>query len=306
MVRVPIPPHLSSAPFAVNDGLEAGLGEKRLRGSDLTSPFWGVRIAASPDTLQERARAYSTRMQLDAFFSHTTAAGLHEIPLPLALRSATLHVSSAADLRGPTGRGVIGHHLHIDPRDIARVQGLSVTSLERTVMDLAHSLDDEAMVAALDNVLWWRRDPATRATPRSLDDAFHRFRGRRGRARLREFIPFATDRSDSPPESTFRLRFLREGFPVPEPNVEIYDDLGQFIAMPDLQFKRYKMAIDYEGDHHRTDRIQWQRDIQRVPRLEDAGWHHTRLSALDLAYPAEVLGRIRKHLVSRGWRPGHA
>jgi hypothetical protein len=171
-------------------------------------------------------------------------------------------------------------------------------------MDIAHLLSDEAMIAALDNVLWWQRDASTRATPQSLLDTLLRFRGRRGRARLRELIPFATDRSDSPPESTFRLRFARAGFPDSEPNAEIYDSFGLFIAKPDLLFRKHKMAFDYEGDHHRTDRIQWQRDIQRVPRLEDEGWHHTRLSALDLAHPAEVLNRIRRQLIRRGWRPG--
>ena len=48
---------------------------------------------------------------------------------------------------------------------------------------------------------------------------------------------------------------------------------------------------DYEGDHH------------RVPPLQDADWHHTRLSAADLADPRYILARTRGVLLERGWTP---
>jgi hypothetical protein len=44
------------------------------------------------------------------------------------------------------------------------------------------------------------------------------------------------------------------------------------LARPDLSYLPEKIAIEYEGDHHRTDRQQWKRDKSRRRLLEDHGW----------------------------------
>jgi hypothetical protein len=82
----------------------------------------------------------------------------------------------------------------------------------------------------------------------------------------------------------------------------LYDDRGRFLAMPDLSYAAFALTFDYEGDHHRTDSIQWEKDISRVPRLEDANWHHTRISKSDLRDSTEFLSRTRRLLRDRGWR----
>ncbi len=303
-MRIPLPDDLDGRGFSVETGRAAGLGRNRLNGPDLSAPFWGIRVATPLVTAQDFATAYATRMPAGAFFSHQTAASILGIPLPFhASTPLPLHVSSVAALRGPTGEGTVGHHLQIDPIDVIEHSGLVVTGLERTVFDLAATLDDEALLAALDNILWHRRAASLRATHESLADAFTRFHGRRGRSRLLELMPLACDRSDAPPESAFRLRFRRAGFPPAIPNERVYDAHGRFLAMPDLQFRGFRMAFDYEGDYHRTDQAQWRKDLARVPRLQDDGWHHTRISGDDLQDPSELLHRTRRILIQRGWRP---
>jgi hypothetical protein len=49
--------------------------------------------------------------------------------------------------------------------------------------------------------------------------------------------------------------------------------------------------------------VQWQKDLARVPRLQDAGWHHTRISAQDLRDSHEFLTRLSRQLRARGWSP---
>ena len=71
--------------------------------------------------------------------------------------------------------------------------------------------------------------------------------------------------------------------------------------MVDLVFERYRIAVDYEGDHHRTDPITWQKDIARVPRLQAIGWHHIRASAADKRDSRELIERVRGLLLQRGW-----
>ncbi|MAM55199.1 MAG: hypothetical protein CMH35_10280, partial [Microbacterium sp.] len=60
--------------------------------------------------------------------------------------------------------------------------------------------------------------------------------------------------------------------------------------------------IECEGDHHRTDRRQWNRDIEKYGRYQDLGWTVLRFSAIHLA-PSVTLAvtRIRHHLEQRGW-----
>lgn len=304
-VRRPLPDDLVSRPFAVHDAVARGVTPKRLMSSDLAAPFWGVRDPGlHENSLHSLVAARAVRLPPGMFFSHRTAAQLWSIPLPRRLDSTLpLHIASDAPRRGPTGRGTIGHHVHIDRRDLRSRTGVTITSLERTVFDLAGQLDDEELLGALDNILWRRRALEERATPETIRDALSRFRGRRGRGRLLSLIPFATDRSDSIPESAFRLRFHRAGLPPARPNEPIVDARGRFVALPDLRFDHYLMCFDYEGDHHRTDPHQWQRDLARVPRLQDLGWHHTRLSAADLARPDECLARTVRLLRERGWRP---
>lgn len=121
-------------------------------------------------------------------------------------------------------------------------------------------------------------------------------------ARLRAIAPLVTDRADSAPESQIRYRIIKAGLPHPNVNLELFDARGAFLAMPDLSFPEFMIAIDYEGDHHRTDRIQWEKDIHRVPRLQDAGWHHIRVSGSDLRDSDDFLARLARNLRGRGWR----
>jgi hypothetical protein len=134
-----------------------------------------------------------------------------------------------------------------------------------------------------------------------LHAAFLGFVGRIGLARLTEALPFLSDRSDSPPESAIRYRIAGAGLPTPVVNENLYDAEGRFLAKPDLAFPEYFMAVDYEGDHHRTDPVQWRKDLGRVPRLEDAGWHSTRVSAEDLRDSSELIARLIRLLRARGW-----
>ena len=290
--------------FRVTNGLATGVGRGTLAGHDLERPFWGVRATVLPTEIRGMAASYAPRMSPHASFSHSTAALLWSIPLPLRLQGTLpLHVSVPDPHRAPEGRGISGHRLQLTHVDERRVAGLPVTSLERTVIDLAPTLSDEELLGAIDSILWRRRKSGMRATLGTITAALSRVTFRPGRARILALLPLATPRSDSNPETAFRLRFIRAGFPDPVPNQEVNDANGLFIAMPDLQFPRYRMAFDYEGDHHRTDPAQWRKDLRRVPLLEDALWHHTRLSAADLADSHYVLTRTRRLLIERGWTP---
>lgn len=302
--RTHLPAELAGAAFPVHRARELGTGASRLRGGDLESPFWGVRAPSGHvDDLPSRAAAFCSRSGELAILSHISAASLWGFPLPARHeRDERLHISVPPDRRAPKGRGVAGHHVALHPLDVVSIRGARATSQARTLCDLAGLLAEEELLATADYLLWWRRPAEERLNRTEIASSIARHPTSRGMARLRAIAPLVTDRADSAPESLIRYRIIKAGFPHPNVNLELFDARGAFLAMPDLSFPEFMIAIDYEGDHHRTDRIQWEKDIHRVPRLQDAGWHHIRVSGSDLRDSDDFLARLARNLRGRGWR----
>ncbi|OBJ79490.1 hypothetical protein A9W96_03930 [Mycobacterium sp. 1245852.3] len=67
-----------------------------------------------------------------------------------------------------------------------------------------------------------------------------------------------------------------------------------------MGWEEYRVAAEYDGDHHRTNRKQYARDQSRLRRLDDLGWIVIRVIADDK--PDDVVGRVRRALIRRGYR----
>lgn len=78
----------------------------------------------------------------------------------------------------------------------------------------------------------------------------------------------------SPKESKARLVLLRHGLPDAEVNCHVdraMFDSGKPMSL-DIAWKHFKVAVEYDGDHHRTDKHQWRRDRKKRDRLRQLGW----------------------------------
>jgi len=84
----------------------------------------------------------------------------------------------------------------------------------------------------------------------------------RGVVAARTAVELVRERVDSPRETWLRLCLVLAGLPTPECNLIIGDEQGP-MGRVDLVYVAYKLIIEYEGDQHRTDRNQWNRDIDR-------------------------------------------
>ena len=116
---------------------------------------------------------------------------------------------------------------------------------------------------------------------------------------MRAAIALLEPRTDSPMETRLRLLIVRAGLPRPDANRDVVVD-GAWLARPDLSYPALRIAIEYDGDHHRTNARQWQRDIGRRRVLEDAGWLLVVVTADDvLRRPHEIVARIRAAVASR-------
>jgi very-short-patch-repair endonuclease len=67
----------------------------------------------------------------------------------------------------------------------------------------------------------------------------------------------------------------------------------------DMGWEEFKVAAEYDGDQHRSDRRQYAKDISRLELISELGWNVVRVIAED--HPADIIRRVRKALISRGF-----
>jgi very-short-patch-repair endonuclease len=69
---------------------------------------------------------------------------------------------------------------------------------------------------------------------------------------------------------------------------------------PDLAYEDERVALEYQGDRHRTDRGRWQSDLSRRREFEHDGWSVVEITAHDLyVNPGPLITRIRGLLFPR-------
>ena len=275
----PLPAELRGRAFTLAEARGLGVSQARLEGSDLARPTWGVRAHEPPATVDELAKTVSLALEGTFAFSHLTAARLWRLPLPTPWHAREpLHVMREGT---PLRRaGVVGHR-GLPSRHQQVLRELPVTSPVDTWVDLA-ALPD---IDVVDLVI--AGDALATRTPELLDRLVHestKARGR-GRRRVRQAGLLLRSGSGSPMESRARLAFARAGLPEPELNAQVFAEDGNFVARADFLWRDARLIVEYEGDHHRTDRRQWQIDVQRTRLLESLGWRVMRITAADLREP---------------------
>lgn len=114
-----------------------------------------------------------------------------------------------------------------------------------------------------------------------------------GSGAVRAALAQSREGVESPKETETRLAIVAAG--LPEPQVQVVVRAGtRFVARVDLAYPQWRIAIEYEGDGHRTSKEQWRRDIARQRDLEECGWIVIRLTELDLRDSQPFLDRIRQ------------
>lgn len=310
MARIEIPEALGRR-FAVEDARRHGVSPSRLRSGGLDRPFYGVRsiptvsdVDRNPAAaIRENAACFATRMADHEFFSHVTSAALWELPLPpRAVRQTSVDVGVLAPRRPPRGRGVDGHQLR--PSLVKVVEHpdcrLRLLDAASTWASLAASLHPYDLVALGDAIVRDWRLPvgcsplATVAELEALVCA-----GRRvGVGALRAALPRIRTRSASRTETWLRLTLVDGALPEPELNAPVQLGVHREVAL-DLAYRRERVGIEYEGDHHRVDADQWHADLERYELLADAGWRIIRVTRHDLfATTRALIARVRAALAA--------
>jgi hypothetical protein len=274
----------------------------------------------------EHARAFAAIAPDDWFFCRVTAAVLWGLPVPLRLlRSAMRPVSRRgarvsargidaavlAPRRASRAKGVRGFQLSPLQVSVRTLDGLRVTSPATTWALLADELTIDELIEIGDAIV---RIPRRRGMLRGTEaDALGSIAQlsaaadvpyRRHAGKLKEAVAQVRVGSSSPAETRTRLACMRAGLPDPNLDYDVIAGDGNPIGFTEFAYPEFNLLIEYEGDHHRTDRDQWQRDVDKHAACVDEGWEVLRLTSKHL-YPSTTpaVDRIRTALIRGGWCP---
>lgn len=160
--------------------------------------------------------------------------------------------------------------------EVQTLHGLPVTTLPRTVFDLARRGTMPEAVARLDALA-----NATHFTKKDdVLDLLPRHRRLSGAPRVPKVLDLVDAGAQSPRETWLRLLLIDAGFPRPRTQIPV---LGPGDRRPryylDMGWEDRMIAVEYDGEHHRTSRDTYTNDITRSDYIHDLGWRMIRVVA---------------------------
>ncbi|BBY78818.1 hypothetical protein MPRF_57170 [Mycolicibacterium parafortuitum] len=191
-------------------------------------------------------------------------------------------------------KGIIARNERIAPDEWQHVGGIPVTTPARTAFDLGRYRPEHDALARLDALMASR--------PYSIEDVLllaKRYKGARGAARLKAVLPYVDGGAESPRESWWRKVILDAGFPTPRTQIPVADHDGRHVRFLDFGWETFKVALEYDGDQHQTDRRQYLKDRRVMPVLRRLGWHVTAVVKED--DPVAVIQTLSQAMRTRGW-----
>lgn len=274
--------HLGMTHHQVAALVSGGIAVRRRRGLFV--------IAGSPDTPERRTMEAVLAGPSGCVASHETAAFL----LGLVEAPSQVHVTVAPDHRLRFD-GVVAHRSILPASHVARVGRIPVTSLARTVVDLASVSDLDRLAGVLDPLLVAKRLRPTRLL-RVVDEIVDA-PGRHGTAVLRAALDVWTEpiRPGSAAEARLLRRLVEHGFDGFVTQHEVRVDGESFrldVAWPDDRVLLEYSGRAFHGPRH------WERDERRAGLLGALGWAYREVDAGDLV-PGETALR---DWLRRQWR----
>lgn len=244
----------------------------RLRRGVYSVPFIGD--AESRHRI-EAAAAASQRL-VGTVVSHTSAAVFHGLPVRRAALD-DVHLTRAAGSHGRREAGVHLHHSPLTAAEITVIDGVPVTTLERTIADIGRAEGFAWAVVLADAAL--ARDPDRTILAEHVDAG----RRRPGNRTLASVLEFADRRAESPAESLSRVSMLRAGIPRPELQFDIANAAGEWMARSDFGWPELGVVGEIDGrvkydspDRGRSPSDMIARQVQREELIKRCGWWVTR------------------------------
>jgi hypothetical protein len=227
-----------------------------------------------------------------AAFSHLTAAEVLGWWLPAPIVHP-IFVALPASAPRPRRSGLFVCR-HPQPVAMNIRNGLRITTAAETMLAAARDL------GVLDLVIM--ADSALRLGHCTLTDLTITARQRRrGAPLLRTVIPLLDKRSESPWESVMRVLHVGAEIPV-EPQYEIVDQWGRFVARVDLWLKGTSRVNEYDGEVHGDPDVRAD-DLRREGEILRVGYERRGFMSRHLIDDAASIIADADRLLGRSWDP---
>ena len=244
---------LGLSTHAVAALVERGQLVRIRRGVYASGEHW---TSAKPD---ERYRLFvgATHIlsQRPVVVSHESAAVLHGLPT-IGAWPKTVHVIDSEATGGSNARFTTRHR-GVSAPDIVQIGAITVTSLARTLVDVAMTASFLVAVTMIDHALRTERVRELAAQERGIRlstaltkaDLYAELAtdlpGTR-RSKAERAIAFATDLSANPGETLSRVRICELGFEVPELQV-CFPNIGGHTYWVDYYWRRIRKIGEFDG-----------------------------------------------------------
>lgn len=200
-----------------------------------------------------------------------------------------LHVLNPPHHQLRNADGLVVHRR--DGAPMAEVRGRPATTAAWTAIEVARSLRRPRSLATLDAAL--RSGTCDRL---ELARALTKQAGRRGVVVVRELLPLADPRAESPMESEARLVIIDGGLPAPVLQYELIDGRGQLRRL-DFAWPDYRVAAEYDGMDWHSGADAMLADRNRTSALMDIRWTVVPIVFEDVRRrPDDLVSRIAMQL----------
>lgn len=217
------------------------------RGAYVEAALWSGLDADAQH--RARVKAVAALEPADVVFSHSSAAALWRLPR-MGRWPAKVHALDAVAAGGRSSARLVRHVVGI-PTERERIDGLAVSSLARTIVDLSRTEPFPVAVVAADAAL--RRNehphpevPLTTLTKELLLEELAEAPSRHGTARGRRALEFADGAADRPGESLSRVSMFTAGITMPELQVPLYGASGRRYVV-DFFWRMFNMIGEFDG-----------------------------------------------------------
>ncbi|CAN5716136.1 hypothetical protein BH10ACT9_BH10ACT9_33590 [soil metagenome] len=187
--------------------------------------------------------------------------------------------------------GVILRNDTIFDDEVTTRRGIAVTTVARTAFDLARRGDEKESVARVDALA-----RATRFDHADVLDVARQHPHLKGLHRVPVVLEKSDAGAESRQETLLRLALVDAGFPRPQTQIPVRRPNGRRYFL-DMGWPELMVAVEYDGEQHRTDRLSYVSDVARLEYLASVGWIVIRVLA---GYrKSEVTERVRRARTAR-------
>jgi predicted transcriptional regulator of viral defense system len=274
---------------AVDAGLSRSAIDRRLGAGRWSIVLPGIyRLEGAPSTGRQRAMAACLWGGPEAVVSHRTAGVLWGLD---GVTGERIEISVPRSVSARSRRCRV-HHVSVLTRvDRATIAGIPVTSVARTVVDLASTLDADDLERALEDAL--RRGVTVQGMRRRL-----RGRGHAGTRVLRRLLE-ERDQGVAPLESELERRvwncIVRSDLPRPVRQLSVRGAESRGYRI-DFAYPEDLVAIECDGWRAHGGRRAFARDRRRAGELASLGWRIVYATWDDLDDAGAFLRRLRRVL----------